>query len=207
MSDVQREYRLKRPVDFFLGVLAVFLSLPLWGLCAYAVLAEDGRPVFYGQYRIGRAGRRFRVFKFRSMIKNAEALTGPVFAQENDSRLTKTGQVMRATALDELPQILSILKGDMSFVGPRPERPEFVATFAAEVRNYMMRHAVRPGLTGVAQIFGQYDTPPRHKLRYDLFYIRRQSLLFDLVLITISLYLSICGKWRFRRRKFPRRYR
>ena len=135
-------------------------------------------------------------------IGGAEEETGAVWAAENDGRVTRVGRVLRATALDELPQLLNIFKGDMSFVGPRPERPELVERFQREVPDYDQRFAVRPGLTGPAQIYGQYGSHPRDKLRYDLLYIKNQSLWLDLKLIALSFWITLRGKWEDRGRKF-----
>jgi lipopolysaccharide/colanic/teichoic acid biosynthesis glycosyltransferase len=195
----------KRPLD-----LAIFLSahivlfpvwLSLWILIPLLIWFEDRGPVFYTQERVGRNGRVFRVYKFRSMVPDAEKQTGAVWASEHDPRVTKTGRILRATAMDELPQLWNILKGDMSFVGPRAERPELVEKFAKEIRNYRRRFEVRPGLTGVAQVYGRYDTPPRNKLRYDLLYVKNQSLLLDIKLILLSVWITLKGKWESRQKK------
>lgn len=135
------------------------------------------------------------------MIKDAEKHTGAVWASENDTRITRVGRILRATAMDEFPQLLSILKGDMSFVGPRPERPELVTLFNGGISNYDLRHNVRPGLTGLAQIFGKYDSPPKHKLKYDLLYVRKQSFWLDLKLIFLSFWVTLRGKWESRQKK------
>ncbi len=135
------------------------------------------------------------------MIKDAEKQTGAVWAKEDDPRITKIGRILRATAMDELPQLLSILKGDMSFVGPRPERPELVTQFNGGIPNYNFRHVVKPGLTGIAQIYGKYDTPPQHKLKYDLLYIKKQNFWLDLKLIFLSFLITFQGKWQSRKKK------
>lgn len=193
---------LKRPFDIFLSSIGLILSSPLWLMFALAIVIEDGLPIFYQQERVGKDGRIFRILKFRSMIKDAEKHTGAVWATENDPRVTKVGRVLRATAMDELPQLLSIFKGDMSFVGPRPERPELVNEFTKKFPDFKKRFAVKPGLTGIAQVYGQYDTPPQHKLKYDLLYIKRQSFCLDLKLIFLSFYITFRGKWEHRGRKF-----
>jgi len=170
-----KEPILKRPFDIFLSSIGIILSLPLWPLIAIALKIEDGGPIFYSQYRMGKRGRIFKILKFRSMNHNAEEDTGPVWAGENDHRVTKVGKILRATAMDELPQLLSILKGDMSFVGPKAERPELVNDFVKDIPNFNDRLLVRPGLTGIAQVYGRYDTPPKNKLRYDLIYIKTKA--------------------------------
>jgi len=188
----------KRVFDICLSGFGLVASSPLWLLIAAAIKLEDGGPVFYTQERVGRDGRVFKVYKFRSMIPDAEKHTGAVWAAEHDPRVTKVGKVLRATAMDELPQLWSIFKGDMSFVGPRPERPQLVEEFAREIPGFLKRFQVQPGLTGVAQVYGKYDTSPQHKLKYDMFYIRNQSLALDLQLILFSFFVTFMGKWEDR---------
>ena len=197
-----REYALKRVFDFTLALLALIVSFPLWAIIGLAVRFEDGGPLFYRQERIGKGGKRFKIMKFRSMVPDAESQTGPVWAFENDARVTRVGRFLRATAMDELPQLWNILKGDISFVGPRAERPQFVEKFSREIPNYNLRHMVRPGLTGLAQIFGRYNSPPGEKFRYELLYIKRQSLILDLKLILLSFWITFRGKWESRGKKF-----
>ena len=199
--EIPKEPFLKRPFDFMLSLLGIIISMPLWILIPASIWVESRRPIFYYQYRVGKRGRVFRVRKFRSMIKDAEKHSGAVWAEENDSRITRVGRILRATAMDELPQLLSILKGDMSFVGPRPERPELVTRFNREIPNYDLRHLVKPGLTGVAQIFGRYDTLPKHKLKYDLLYVKKQNFWLDLKLMFLSFWITFKGKWESREKK------
>lgn len=135
------------------------------------------------------------------MIPDAEKHTGAVWASENDPRVTKVGRILRATAMDELPQLINILKGDMSFVGPRAERPELVSNFVKDVPHFNDRLSVRPGLTGLAQIYGRYDTNPKNKFRYDLLYIKNQSFLLDIKLILLSFWITFRGKWEYRGKK------
>jgi lipopolysaccharide/colanic/teichoic acid biosynthesis glycosyltransferase len=196
---------MKRFFDIALSGVGLAISSPFWLLLSLFVKAEDRGAVFYGQTRVGRNGRTFRVLKFRSMIVDAEKQTGAVWASENDPRVTRVGRLMRATAMDELPQLWNIFKGDMSFVGPRAERPELVEEFAKSIRHYKSRLAVRPGLTGIAQVYGQYDTPARHKLKYDRLYIRNTSLSLDLRLITLSFLITFTGKWEHRGKKVLRK--
>jgi len=192
---------LKRFFDIFLSSIGLILSSPLWLIISLAIKIEDRGPIFYSQERVGKNGKIFRILKFRSMIPDAEKHTGAVWASENDPRVTKVGRILRATAMDELPQLLSIFKGDMSFVGPRPERPELVKEFTKKFPDFQKRFVVKPGLTGIAQVYGQYDTPPQHKLKYDLLYIRRQSFFLDLKLILLSFYITFRGKWEHRGKK------
>ena len=199
---------LKRPFDVALASLGLALSAPLWAAVPIAIRLEDGGPVFYGQERVGRNGRTFRALKFRSMVAGAEAATGPVQAVAGDPRVTRVGRLLRATAMDELPQLVNILKGDMSFVGPRALRPgekevgggpEPVAL--AAIPGYEARHAVRPGLTGLAQVYLPGQAPRRRKFRYDLLYIRRRSFPLDLKLVALSFWITFRGKWESREPK------
>lgn len=164
--------------------------------------------MFYAQERVGRHGRNFKALKFRSMIKDAEAGRGPVQAVENDPRVTPVGRILRATAMDELPQLLNIFKGDMSFVGPRALRPsEFEVGGSpgsgsiADIPGYGRRHDVRPGLTGLTQVYLPGDTPRRKKFRTDLLYIRKRSFWLDLQLIGLSFWITFRGKWESREPK------
>lgn len=192
---------MKRLFDIFLSSIGLIFSSPLWLLFSLAIKLEDRGPVFYAQERVGKNGRIFKALKFRSMIPDAEKHTGAVWASENDPRVTKTGRILRATAMDELPQLWNIFKGDMSFVGPRTERPELVKQFSKKIKNYNKRFSVAPGLTGLAQIYGRYDTPPQHKLKYELLYIKKQSFLLDLKLIFLSFWITFRGKWESREKK------
>jgi lipopolysaccharide/colanic/teichoic acid biosynthesis glycosyltransferase len=192
----------KRALDIALSGFGLLASSPLWAILATAIKLEDGGPVFYSQPRVGEGGRTFEAFKFRSMVPNAEAGVGAVQATTHDPRVTRIGGVMRATAMDELPQLWNIFRGDMSFVGPRALRPGEIevdgqgALVAMEsISGYAERHSVRPGLTGIAQIFAARDIPRRHKFRYDRLYLKRQSFWLDVRLITLSFWISFRGKW------------
>lgn len=189
---------MKRLFDIGLSCVGLLFSSPLWVVIAVLVKLDAKGPVFYSQDRVGENGRIFKVLKFRSMVVDAEKQTGAVWACENDPRVTRAGRLLRATAMDELPQLWNIFRGDMSFVGPRAERPELVEQFARSVRDYRTRLAVKPGLTGLAQVFGRYDTLPQHKLKYDRLYIRRQSMGLDLRLIALSFVITLTGKWEHR---------
>jgi len=199
---------LKRPFDIALSSLGLVLSAPLWAVIPLAVWLEDRGRVFYAQERVGRNGRTFKALKFRSMVKDAEKGSGPVQAVANDPRVTRVGRVLRATAMDELPQLINILKGDMSFVGPRALRPNErevnggpEAVPIAAIPGYGARHAVRPGLTGLAQVYLPGEAPRRKKFRYDLFYIRRRTFWLDLGLIGLSFWITFRGKWESREPK------
>jgi lipopolysaccharide/colanic/teichoic acid biosynthesis glycosyltransferase len=198
----------KRVLDVALSGVGLCLSSPLWALLAAMIKLEDGGPVFYSQSRVGEGGRVFRVWKFRSMIPDAERYVGAVQASENDPRVTRIGRLMRATAMDELPQLWNIFVGDMSFVGPRALRPgeiEVLGSGALEaledVPGYAERCLVRPGLTGVAQIHAARDITRRHKFRYDRLYIARQSFWLDVRLIATSFWITFRGKWEDRSKK------
>jgi len=198
----------KRVFDAALAAAGLAISLPAWILAALAIKLEDGGSIFYSQDRVGRDGRVFRALKFRSMHEDAEHTTGPLQARAGDGRVTRVGRVMRATALDELPQLWNILRGDMSFVGPRALRPgeieiEGGAPVPLEaVRGYADRIVVRPGLTGVAQVFAPRDISRRSKFRYDRLYIQRRSFGLDMRLILLSFWISFRGTWESRDRKY-----
>ena len=199
----------KRTFDVVLSGLGLLASAPLWVTIAVAVKLEDRGPVFYGQERSGRHGLPFRVQKFRSMIPEAEAGVGAVQATEHDPRVTRIGRLLRATAMDELPQLLNIFRGDMSFTGPRALRPGEIEVLGPgrverleEVPGFAIRASVRPGLTGVAQVFAPRDVPRRVKFRYDLLYVRRQSFWLDVRLVLLSFWITARGSWESRGRKF-----
>lgn len=178
--------RYKRPFDVALVALAVLalwpLLLPACIAIAAAIRLEDGGPALYRQPRLGRGGRVFRILKFRTMSVGAEAGSGPVLAAPRDPRVTRTGQVLRRFRLDELPQLVNVARGEMSLVGPRPERPEIAARIERALPGFHDRLAVRPGIAGLAQAAGGYRLEPRRKLRYDRLYIDRMSPWLDLAL-------------------------
>jgi lipopolysaccharide/colanic/teichoic acid biosynthesis glycosyltransferase len=198
----------KRVFDVALAGVGLVLSAPLWLLIALAIKLEDGGPVFYGQQRVGKDGRSFWSWKFRSMVPDADARFGPLQARERDDRVTRVGRLLRATAMDELPQLWNIFLGEMSFVGPRALLPaEIEVTGSGEpvplekIPGAEARHRVRPGLTGLAQVYAPRDIPRRHKFRYDLLYIRKQSFWLDLKLVALSFWVTFRGKWESRGRK------
>jgi lipopolysaccharide/colanic/teichoic acid biosynthesis glycosyltransferase len=186
---------IKRAFDISLSLIGLVLSSPLWVVASLAIWLEDPGPLLFAKVCVTRGGEGFTQFKFRSMVKEAEKKSGPVLAADTDPRITRIGKLMRKTAMDELPQILNILKGTMSFVGPRPQRTVLVHRYLEEMPQYALRHAQRPGLTGLAQVYGSYYVSPRQKLRYDLIYVRKQSLCLDLKLILLSFWISFRGKW------------
>ena len=176
----------KRVVDLLAAGFGLVIGAPVLILVAAAVKLTSSGPVFYHQTRVGERGRLFTLYKFRTMAADAETETGPVFAALRDPRVTPVGGILRATRLDELPQLWNILRGQMSLVGPRPERPEFVKELSEEIPFYGQRHVVKPGLTGWAQVRYEYAaniTDTMEKLQYDLFYIKNMSIVLDLVII------------------------
>jgi sugar transferase (PEP-CTERM system associated) len=176
----------KRAIDLVFSLMLAIVAAPLMLLTAIAVALESGRPVLYSQERVGENGRRFTLWKFRSMRKDAEQAGTPIWAKDGDDRVTRVGRFIRTTRLDELPQLWNVVRGDMSFVGPRPERPYFVAELAKDIPFYQQRHAVKPGLTGWAQVKYRYGSSledAMEKLRYDLYYIKHLSIFFDLTIV------------------------
>ena len=207
-SRPDRAFFLKRPFDILLSGFGLLVSAPLWAVIPLAVWLEDRGPVFDPQERVGRNGRVFKALKFRSMVKDAETKSGPVQAVASDPRVTRVGRILRATAMDELPQLVNILKGDMSFVGPRALRPNerevnggAAAIPLASIPGYTARHAVRPGLTGLAQVYLPGEAPRRKKFRCDLLYIRKRTFWLDLKLIGLSFWITLRGKWESREPK------
>ena len=202
-----KEPLLKRPFDILLSGLMLAISAPFWAVIALAIKLEDGGPVFYRQERWGRGQTRFQVLKFRTMVPHADQPGRVRQAVANDHRITRVGRVLRATGLDELPQILNIFRGDMSFVGPRAlsvteHREDGVPLRYEEVPGFSTRLLVRPGLTGIATIYLPKDAPARRKFRADALYVRRLSFWLDLRLVALSFWISLRGKWETRDRKF-----
>lgn len=188
---------LKRSFDICLSSVLLLVMLPLMLLTALAIWLESGGPLFYRQDRIGIGGHFFKLLKFRSMRTDAEPDGAPRWAQPNDDRCTRVGRIIRRLRLDELPQLINVLKGEMSFVGPRPERPAFVAQLSQQIKYYVYRHAVKPGLTGWAQIcypYGASVEDAKEKLQYDLYYIKNQSLFLDLVIFAQTAHIVLFGK-------------
>ena len=178
--------RIKRLSDIVFSLLGLLLASPLMGLTALGVRISSPGPVLYSQRRVGKDGTIFTIHKFRSMRQDAETVSGAVWSVENDPRVTPVGRFLRRTRLDELPQLWNVLCGDMSFVGPRPERPEFVCKLSEQIPYYGQRHVVRPGLTGWAQVRHRYGATLEdalEKLQYDLFYIKHMSFPFDLYIV------------------------
>jgi lipopolysaccharide/colanic/teichoic acid biosynthesis glycosyltransferase len=194
----------KRLFDVLLSSAGLLASSPLWAVIAAAIKLDDGGPVFFVQLRVGRNGRLFYAYKFRSMSPDVSRSL-PRQAATDDPRVTRVGTVLRATAMDELPQLINILRGDMSFVGPRPLLPNEIeargdgrAVALVDMPGYAARHAVRPGLTGLTQVFAARDIARRNKFRLDLLYVRRASLCLDLRLVALSFWISFRGRWEHR---------
>ena len=183
----QFERIIKRFIDILGSFILVVLTSPIMLITALAIKLNDGGSVFYKQSRLTRDGKEFKIIKFRSMVMNAEDKTGAVFAKVNDDRITSVGKIIRKFRIDELPQMLNILKGDMSFVGPRPERTEIYDEITKTMPEFDYRLCVKAGLTGYAQIYGKYNTPLRDKLLLDLYYIEKYSLVEDIKLLILTL--------------------
>ncbi len=192
-----KEFGLRSLIDFIGAVVLLILFLPILMIIALAIKLETKGPVFYSQVRVGKDNEHFRIYKFRSMIQDAEKKSGPVWAQRHDPRVTKMGHLMRATRLDELPQLINILKGDMSFVGPRPERPFFIESFKEQIPLYENRLIVKPGVTGWAQVKWRYDQTiddVKEKLKYDLYYINNHTIWLDLKIFFLTITTVILQK-------------
>ena len=177
----------KRLLDILVSVIALILSAPILLICALLIKAEDGGPVFFKQERLTINNKPYYIYKLRSMRVNAEDYTGAVISGKNDPRVTKIGKFLRRSKIDEIPQFINVLKGEMSVVGPRSERPEFVETYEKKIPGYSQRFAVKAGITGLAQIAGNYDTTAQDKLRYDLLYIKNYSILQDIKIIFLTV--------------------
>jgi len=189
---------IKRAMDVVLASIGLILLAPVFPIIALAIYLESPGPIFYAQERVGKGGRIFRAYKFRSMVPDAEQ-GQVVWAKKNDERVTRVGRLLRKTHLDEFPQFLNILKGEMSAVGPRPERPEFVEELAREIPFYRVRHAVKPGMAGwglVKQGYGASKEDALVKFQYDLYYIKHQSLLFDLIILLKTIIDTITFRGR-----------
>ena len=191
------ERRVKRSMDVVISILILVGLAPIWALVGLLIKLDSRGPVFFGQKRVGRNGEMFTAYKFRSMIPNAEEETGPVWAEENDPRITRVGRALRKLRIDEVPQFLNVLDGDMSIVGPRPERPYFVGQFRQEIPLYTRRWCVQPGITGWAQTKHRYDRSlddVREKLKYDLFYIENMSLRMDIKILLRTIWVMLGGR-------------
>jgi sugar transferase (PEP-CTERM system associated) len=188
---------IKRSFDVLVSVAMLITTLPILLLAMLAILIETGRPVFYRQERVGQGGVRFNIYKLRSMCQDAEKDGKPRWASANDSRVTAVGRWLRLCRIDELPQLFNVLRGDMSFVGPRPERPAFVAQFLEDIPYYDVRHSVKPGITGWSQVRYSYGATTEDaiaKLQYDLYYVKHHSLFLDLLILVDTVQVVLLGK-------------
>ena len=188
---------IRRAVNFSVALVGLILALPLLPFVVLSVKLDSFGPVLYRQQRVGRSGKIFHCYKFRTMRVNAEADTGATWATDDDPRITRVGKFLRTSRLDEIPQLWCVLKGDMHFVGPRPERPEFVEWLSKEIPYYGVRHVVRPGITGWAQVqykYGNTLADAREKLQYDLFYIKNASLGLDLLIMFHTIKIVLLGR-------------
>jgi len=203
----------KRALDLTILLTSHLFLLPVWAafwvIIPLAIWISDRGPVFYRQTRLGKNGKLFKVIKFRTMIPDAEKYTGAVWSTENDPRITRVGRVLRKFRLDEMPQLINILKGEMSFVGSRPERPEMANEFCKTVPNFHARLRVRPGIAGLAQARGRYATRPKDKLRYDNLYILTLNPVMDVELLVVSVLVAfketLTTRTRSRQGSSPRR--
>lgn len=194
-TTVPRYYAVaKRTLDVVVALVALILTSPVIWAAAVAIAVREGLPVFYSQERVGRNMKPFRIHKLRTMVRDAEERSGPVLAGENDRRITKVGRFLRRFRVDEIPQLVNIVKGEMSFVGPRPERPYFVERYLQEMPGYQERFRIKPGATGLAQVSGSYATTPERKLKYDLVYLYHQSLAMDLQILAETLRVVLTGR-------------
>jgi exopolysaccharide biosynthesis polyprenyl glycosylphosphotransferase len=194
-STVPRYYAAaKRGIDLLGSAVLFVLTSPLLLLAVIGIVATDGFPFVYSQERSGKHLKPFPVFKLRTMVKDAEKFSGAVLAEEDDPRITRVGRILRKTRIDELPQLWNIIRGDMSFIGPRPERPVFTEQFCKEIPGYRERFNVKPGVTGLAQVSGGYATTPERKLKYDLIYMYHQNLAMDLQIVAETLRVVLTGR-------------
>lgn len=185
---------MKRVFDIFVSLVGIVVLLPIMFIVAILIKITSDGSVIYSQTRVTRNDKKFKVYKFRTMVANAEEQTGPVMSIDGDERVTPVGSFIRKLRLDEIPQLINVLKGEMSIVGPRPERPFFVEQFKKEIPGYEYRTSVKAGITGLAQVIGKYTTLPEDKLRYDLLYIKNYSILFDMKIMFQTLRVAFMGK-------------
>ncbi len=189
--------RFKRISDFLLAMIGVVIASPILVFAAILIKLTSRGPVIYRQSRIGLNGEVFRIYKLRTMQADAEQITGAVWARENDPRITPVGRVLRKTHIDEIPQLFNVLRGQMSIVGPRPERPEIVRDLKKLIRDYEKRLQIRPGITGLAQVWHKYDetiNDVKKKIKYDLLYIKRMCLMVDLRILAQTLIVVMTGR-------------
>lgn len=184
----------KRILDIISSLLGLVIGLPIMVIIAILIKIEDRGPIFYTQERLGKNEKKFLVYKMRSMRVDAEKHGGAQWAQKDDPRVTKIGKFIRKTRIDEIPQLFNILKGDMSLIGPRPERPELTYEFDKEIPGFIERLSIKPGLTGLAQVNGGYDISPKDKLKWDMIYIKNRSILLDISIVLKTVGVVFTGE-------------
>ncbi|CEK39376.1 MAG: exopolysaccharide biosynthesis polyprenyl glycosylphosphotransferase [Paraclostridium sordellii] len=183
----------KRMLDILASIIGLIIGIPLIVIFGLIVKMEDRGPIFYKQERLGKNLKVFYIYKIRSMRVDAEKIGGAQWAQKDDPRITKTGKFIRKTRIDEIPQLFNILKGDMSLIGPRPERPELTYKFEKEIPGFIKRLKVKPGLTGLAQVNGGYEITPNEKLKWDLIYIKNRNIIMDIKIILKTVRVIFTG--------------
>ncbi len=194
------ERKIKRLMDIVFSLIILIVTLPITLIVALAIKLDSEGPVFFKQIRVGKDGKEFKIYKFRSMIKDAEKHTGPIWSTKDDPRITRVGKIIRKFRLDEIPQFINVLRGEMSLVGPRPERPYFVEKLSQEIPLYKRRLKVKPGITGWAQVKHKYDESiedVKKKLQYDLYYIENISLRMDLKILFRTIFVVMFGKGHY----------
>ena len=188
-------YRLySRVLDLATSIIGLIIGIPIIIIFGILIKLEDKGPVFYKQERLGKYGKVFNVYKLRSMTIDAESIGGAQWAKKDDPRITKTGNFIRKTRIDEIPQLFNIIKGDMSLIGPRPERPEFTYKFEKEIPGFINRLYAKPGLTGLAQVNGGYEITPKEKLKWDMYYIENRNIYMDFKIILKTIKVVFTGE-------------
>lgn len=197
-NSLKKVYKYGKPfLDYLVSCMGLLILIPVFIMVGIVIKLTSQGPVFYTQERVGKGGRLFGIVKFRTMYVDAESNTGPIWAGRNDPRITPFGRFLRKTHIDELPQLINVISGDMSIVGPRPERPFFVQEFKGNIHGYTRRLTVKPGITGLAQCCHKYDETiqdVRSKLSYDVFYIKKMCMLLDIKILLLTLKVSILGE-------------
>ena len=183
----------QRVLDILASIIGLIIGIPLIAIFGMLVKMEDRGPIFYKQERLGKNLKIFYIYKIRSMRVDAEKVGGVQWAQKDDPRITKIGKFIRKTRIDEIPQLFNILKGDMSLIGPRPERPELTYKFEKEIPGFIKRLKVKPGLTGLAQVNGGYEITPNEKLKWDLIYIKNRNIIMDIKIILKTIRVVFTG--------------
>ncbi|MFR3568591.1 MAG: exopolysaccharide biosynthesis polyprenyl glycosylphosphotransferase [Paraclostridium sordellii] len=183
----------QRVLDILASIIGLIIGIPLIAIFGMLVKMEDRGPIFYKQERLGKNLKIFYIYKIRSMRVDAEKIGGVQWAQKDDPRITKIGKFIRKTRIDEIPQLFNILKGDMSLIGPRPERPELTYKFEKEIPGFIKRLKVKPGLTGLAQVNGGYEITPNEKLKWDLIYIKNRNIIMDIKIILKTIRVVFTG--------------